>query len=345
MENLKKIVDELYKIFYGLLIGWLVNFIKLLKEFCRIKKHKDKLREDRHIYTRCQVIPSKYYKRPDPMIYSQEYLMKQGKAVTWDNPDIQLYTINPVTKGKLAAISSNELAEDTDYIVEATIYNGSTEAPAINMGVDFSFLTFGIGTTSTSIGSTTADLPVKGAPNHPTHADVIWRTPKTAGHYCLQVRLNWKDDANPNNNMGQENTNVGMFHSPATFEFPVKNSTTVEEFMRLEVDTYTLGEPIDCNEVTNGRYVLSDRVTHKPIEGKELCKLLASRHNAGNFPVPVGWSVDISPNNFVLGPGQEQLVKVTIACPDTFTGTQAFNVNAYDKKNQLVGGVTLYTKR
>ena len=31
------------------------------------------------------------YKRPDPMIYSQFYLLSKGLAVTWDNPDIQLF--------------------------------------------------------------------------------------------------------------------------------------------------------------------------------------------------------------------------------------------------------------
>ena len=34
-------------------------------------------------------IPSHTYRRPDPLIYSQTYLMSQGLSVTWDNPDIQ----------------------------------------------------------------------------------------------------------------------------------------------------------------------------------------------------------------------------------------------------------------
>ena len=36
-------------------------------------------------------VPPHTYKRPDPMIYSQYYLASKGIAVTWDNPDIQLF--------------------------------------------------------------------------------------------------------------------------------------------------------------------------------------------------------------------------------------------------------------
>ena len=47
----------------------------------------------------CLFIPPKIYRRPDPLIYDQYYLMAQGLAVTWDNPDIQLYDKigNPVS--------------------------------------------------------------------------------------------------------------------------------------------------------------------------------------------------------------------------------------------------------
>jgi hypothetical protein len=35
----------------------------------------------------CQHVPAHIYKRPDPMIYSQQYLISKGLAVTWDNPE------------------------------------------------------------------------------------------------------------------------------------------------------------------------------------------------------------------------------------------------------------------
>jgi hypothetical protein len=38
----------------------------------------------------CQPVSSDIYKRPDPFIYDQYYLMAQGIAVSWDNPDIRI---------------------------------------------------------------------------------------------------------------------------------------------------------------------------------------------------------------------------------------------------------------
>lgn len=344
MSALEKIIKELARMLYGLFIGSFVNFIKLLKEFCEASKKKKLLKDRGEIYTRCQVIPSKFYKRPDPLIYSQEYLMAQGLGVTWDNPDIQLYTIHPITKARELSISSNDLKKNTEYLIEATVYNGSNEAAAVDMPVDFSFLSFGIGTTSTFIGTNRVDLPVRGAPNHPAHTSVIWHTPDREGHYCLQVRLNWDDDSNPKNNMGQENTNVGIAHSPAKFEFPVKNNSNVEERVSLTADSYTLQNPIDCNDVINGKVYLKNRQETK-VTGAELCRLLAARHQKGDFPIPADWHVVISNEIFTLKPDEEHLILVMITPPKSFKGTRAFNINAFNKSGKLFGGVTLYVQQ
>lgn len=77
--------------------------------------------------------------------------MAPGIAVTWDNPDIQLFAIGP--SGALTGIPSNGLKAATEYEIQAIVHNGSTIAPAIGLPVEFSFLTFGIGTTSTPIGA------------------------------------------------------------------------------------------------------------------------------------------------------------------------------------------------
>src|ERR1700733_5427902 len=60
--------------------------------------------------------------RPDPMIYSQTWLMSQGLAVTWDNPDIQLYDMagNPA--------SPSDLTPDQDYKVAVRCWNNSYNA-------------------------------------------------------------------------------------------------------------------------------------------------------------------------------------------------------------------------
>ena len=49
-------------------------------------------------------LPPHTYKRPDPMIYSQYYLMSKGLAITWDNPDIQLFDgLSPVSSNNIGS--------------------------------------------------------------------------------------------------------------------------------------------------------------------------------------------------------------------------------------------------
>jgi hypothetical protein len=232
--------------------------------------------------------------------------------------------------------------------VRATIYNGSNEAPAIGMPVDFSFLSFGVGTVSHPIGTTPVNLPVNGAPGHPATAIMNWHTPKEEGHYCLQVRLNWADDANPNNNLGQENTNVGVAHSPAVFTFPVRNSDVVRNLIHLTADGYALPERADCREV-KGERLKRDMAQGDDDDRKDAkrlwCAQLAQRHAPDRFPVPQGWAVDIQPNDFVLAAGAQRDVVVTITPPDDFHGTRPININAFDANSHLLGGVTLYTNR
>ena len=138
--------------------------------------------------------------------------MSLGLAVTWDNPDIQLYENS-------APVSSSQLKADTDYEIVARIWNNSTEAPVVNLPVHFTYMSFGVGTQSHGIGDTQVNLGVKGGSNHPAFAHMLWHTPAAAGHYCIRVNLDWNDDANPNNNLGQENTNVVQAHSPGSSTF------------------------------------------------------------------------------------------------------------------------------
>lgn len=254
MEWFTRLSENLLATVALLLYGWFVPFIRLIYAFCERLREQKKRRNEVPSSVRCVTIPKTIYKRPDPLIYSQKYLMSQGLAVTWDNPDITLFQNG-------LPVSSSDLVADTVYEIRATIWNGSTEAAAIDMPVDFSFLTFGIGTTSTGIGRTKVDLPVKGAAGHPATATMTWRTPPVAGHYCLQVNLIWGDDNNPYNNLGQENTDVGVARSPAVFEFPVQNETDRLTSITLEADTYTLPNPVDCQDVINGRVQIPGRET------------------------------------------------------------------------------------
>jgi len=190
----------------------------------------------------CLDLPPSIHLRADPMLYSQHWLMSQGLAVTWDNPDIQIYDMlgNPV-----APVG---LIPDQDYQVVVRIWNNSYGAPAAGLGVDLSFIHIGFGNTQFPIGITTANLGVKGSAHCPAFAEFIWHTPAVAGHYCLLAVLIWSDDANPNNNLGQKNTLVGETHSPAEFVFTVANDATVARRFELEADMYALPELPPCSD-------------------------------------------------------------------------------------------------
>lgn len=272
-----------------------------------------------------QTVPGTIYRKPDPMIYDQYYLQSQGFAVTWDNPDIHLER-PPGTR-----VSSHDLLPNTAYQVVSRIWNLSETAPAPGLPVRVSYLRFGIGGGKTDFAETQVDLPVKGSPALPARAVVEWTTPPTPGHYCLQVELLWPaaEDANPDNNLGQHNTDVKALTSPATFTVPVRNQDLQSSrHLRLLVDAYAIPPRRAC----------SDR------EEAEVHRSEArSRHHPTLFPVPEGWEVQITPSELALEPGQEREVTVQVTAPPGFVGRRPFNINAY-AEGQLLGGVTLYVE-
>jgi hypothetical protein len=282
-------------------------------------------------------LPPTIYKRPDPLIYSQYYLMAQGFAVTWDNPDIWLTEL-PAPDGTMAPVSSSALQPNHVYRIHAQIWNGSTEAPAVGLPVFFSFLTFGIATVSTPIGVRLVDLPVKGAAGHPVEVWHDWQTPP-AGHYCLQVGLFWPDDLNPANNLGQENVDVKTLNSPkAEFRFPLRNDAPIRRRFRLEADVYPPPVPPRCPEPTEGR----GREAAVRLAAERRDGLTAHRREA--HPLPAGWSVTFAPAaDLVLGAGEEVEITATVLVPDHLPTPRPINVNAY-ADGALAGGVTLYVQ-
>jgi hypothetical protein len=271
-------------------------------------------------------IPPHTYKRPDPMIYSQSYLISKGIAVTWDNPDIQLFD------GGGTAVPSHALNPNTRYEIRARIWNGSTDAPAVNVLVRYYYLSFGAGTVRNYIGETYVDVPVKGSPLGPGEARMAWTTP-TAGHYCIQVELSWIDDANPLNNLGQENVDVKKLNSPnATFTFPVRNTSARRRTLVLRADSYAIPAKTRCPEPQ----------AHGRRDSAGDARDPYGNHRPALYPVPEGWLVDIAGGReLTLAPGEQRDVSVKITATDGFIGTQAINVNALDGVD-LVGGVTLY---
>jgi hypothetical protein len=260
------------------------------------------------------------------MIYDQYFLMSQGFAVTWDNPDIHLERPPGVR------VSSHDLRPATPYHVVARVWNLSEAAPAPRMPVRFSYVRFGIGGGINHFAETSVDLPVKGAPGLPVVAVAEWTTPSDAGHFCLQAELIWppSEDANPKNNLGQLNTDVKALQSPAIFHVPVRNDDLVDRrLIRLTVDTYRIPTLEECDDDhdQNGRHDL-DRARR--------------RHATERFPVPDGWMVQASPSELSLAPGAEETVTVTVTAPTDFAGRQPFNLNGFDQDGRLVGGVTLF---
>ena len=305
-----------------ILYGWILAIIALIKLICRRcrenkRRDGESVRDHRAAKVPCVPIDRPEYVRPDPLIYAQFYLMKLGLAVTWDNPDIQLF-LNGLP------VSSSLLEPGTAYEIRARIWNNSFTAPVALLPVHFSFLDFGAGTISVPIGSTKVDLGVKGGPNHPAFASMQWITPTQAGHYCIQVRLDPPDDLNWENNLGQENTNVGESHSPVVFTFQLRNNTQRQHRYRFEVDTYRLPPRDPCDDREDER------------QRRERLK----RHGRGNFPIPAGWTVEINPDAPVLAPNDQITITVTITPPNGFVGTEVFNVNAFHD-NTPAGGVTL----
>jgi hypothetical protein len=299
----------------------------------------------------CIYVPNTSYKQADPLIYSQQYLMKQGLAVTWNNPDIQLFLGG-------TPVDSNDLLPDTEYQVQVTVWNGSYDAPAIGLPVHLTYLGFGSGTTSTPVGTTYVNLGVKGSSQQPAIASFTWRTPHAAGHYCLQARLEWADDANPDNNLGQENTNVGTAHSPAAFAFTVRNDAGSERRFELEIDMYRLPAPRRCTRADerpprqdDPRARRRGRVTPGRLsESRARWRRALAEQGRGQFPVTDQWDVKLEPQAFPLGAFAETEVAVRIEPKDPgFHGTQPFNVNvfAFDRNGNRVlqGGVTLTVVR
>lgn len=303
-----------------LLYGWLAAFRELLHTICELlarwwrRQRRGKVSTPRS----CVPINEPAFVRPDPLIYDQYYLISLGLSVTWNNPDIQLYLNG-------APVASSQLQPGTTYEVAAQIWNNSTDAPVVNMPVAFSFLEFGIGTVSVPIGSTQIDLGVKGGANCPAVARMPWTTPAAPGHYCLQVQLQPPDDTNPQNNLGQENTNVRAAQSPAVFDFTLRNDTDLPQTYMFLVDAYTPGTPDPCDGSGDPE---RDR------------RVRMARHERGSQQVPPGWQVTVDPDAPSLEPGQSTSVTVTATPPGGFTGNQTLNVNAFHEFG-LAGGVTL----
>jgi len=282
-----------------------------------------------HIPSHAPFIPINHpaWKKPDPMIYDQYYLMSLGIAVSWQNPDIQILL------GGVPVASAYDLAPATTYEIIATIWNGSTSGVISGMPVSFSYLSFGVQTKSNYIGSTSVDLGVKGSVHCPALAHMQWTTPAVPGHYCIQVAFSWIDDLNPLNNLGQENTQVVAAMSPALFSFTLGNPSPDRKPFRFEFDTYAIPAQPVCP------------VTAPPARKPgQVTTTVANLHSRAANPLPAGWTLVFDPPDPVVPGDAEIVINVTITPPDSFHGTQPVNIHTFSGQT-LVGGVTALVTR
>ena len=179
----------------------------------------------------------------------------------------------------------------------------------------------------------------QGGPQCPAFARTKWTTPPVVGHYCLQVAFGWVDDSNPDNNLGQENTQVGTSHSPVTFQFQLRNQKRSEQRFRFETDCYTIPPVPPCRERPSNIRTGRGAVTQRPFDPVTV----PSRHQCANYPLPAGWAISFSPAAPQLTAGQEITVVATVDPPPGFTGRQPINVHAFAESG-LVGGMTFYVE-
>jgi hypothetical protein len=322
----------LLQILRALAYGWIVAIVKLLKRLCRILKAFCAYLKLSHWQQEitgdeCCQFTNPAYHRPDPCIYDQYYLMSLNIAVTWDNPDISLLRNGVV-------VSETQLLPNTQYEIDATIWNNSFLAPVAGMQVNFGYLSFGASTVLHPIGSTLVNLGVKGGPGCPALAKMLWTTPATPGHYCIQVQFSCPDDSNPNNNLGQNNVQVVPAQSPANFTFTLRNQTKTANTYNFEVDTYAIPAAPPCPEtIAQNQGTFAERL-----------KKIQAIHDRANFPVPAGWTVQITPPEVALASGDETQIAVSVTPPTGFVGTVPFNFHAMYGKN-YAGGVTVYVSK
>lgn len=204
------LVQLLFLLVFGI-AALIVAIVDCLKEFWERRNFKEE--EDEKDEKCDRPLPEDVTRRPDPCIYSQEYLTSQGVAVTWNNPDIWMAK---ASTPNVIEPDSYHLEADTDYIVSVQCHNASTDL-AVGVKVKLRYRPWSFNSPDLLPVSVTpggqevvrfANIPGMGS----TVVQFLWHTPTPppgeTRHFCLQAHLSHPMDINPGNNMGQENTDV-----------------------------------------------------------------------------------------------------------------------------------------
>ena len=306
--------------------GWIATFRMLIRLLARLLRRLQGRNADcgsprRYKDQDCLTPPPDIRARPDPYIYSQEWLSARGLAVTWDNPD---FVIIDQATGTLA--DRLALLPNHDYTIEAAVHNNSFMA-AISTQVAFEVRAFGIGTPPlTALAPDVVNVPAFGT----AIARTSWHTPASGGHNCLRALIFHVDDANPLNNIGQHNTDVAAPQSPErALKFSVGGEGALGRELVLRMNAYELPPKADCPPT------FGERASVKYLRG------LQERHDPRRYPVPEDLGAVLS--HRTIAPRDGELIEVTLSFAAAATNgpRRAVNVDAY-AGDQLMGGVTAY---
>lgn len=370
---------EIAAALWRLLITLLLLLLLLLRALLGLlKKLFGKGCEEPNEREKCGEIPPNVKRKPDPCLYAQFYLMSLGYSVTWNNPDIW------ITLPDGTPVSSSALFPDTDYLVHAQIHDASFD-PALATQVRCLYRPWSFNSPDRvpielNPDGTERIVIVHIPPWSQEVAKFRWHTPNTPNkHWCFQVECYHPDDKNPNNNLGQENTQVlaGQAGQMVQAEALLFNPLEKARKIRIAADAYSIpkGEiqltlatrtlplrkksPFDSlfnllltRDAARGG--LKTRNGYAPVwisyayRGFEQLKKGNSR---GEFPLRPPWRATV--NGTAVGDGltaeitldPKQLVTVPIVAQipaGAAVGTrQTLNFTAFGDNGKVLGGVTL----
>lgn len=336
--------------------------------------------EERGEREKCLEIPQHIKRKPDPCLYSQFYLISLGYSVTWDNPDIV------ITLPDGTAVNSYQLLPDTDYLVRAQIHDASFD-PALATEVRCFYRPWSFNSPDRIPVEVNPDGTEKVVVLHIPPwdlriAEFKWHTPDTPGtHYCLQVECRHPDDSNPNNNLGQENTQIIDAAPNAAFQTEALLANPLERarIIRVFADQYRIGE--GDIQLTLAKRVLPMRrranfdaihrlmVTRDAAAGRlktqgsygpvwtayayKGFQQLREKNRRGTAPLDPAWRVKVHGREMSdgfaeieLAAKQQLMVPITAQVPGNAAPGQQHNLNfsAYSEAGKLLGGVTLKIK-
>ena len=242
------LVQLLHLLLFGVL-ALIAHLVERLHECVRRTNLKEEEQGDEDCN---RPLPEDVMRRPDPCIYSQQYLASQGVAVTWNNPDIWMAK---ASTPNVIEPDSYHLEADTDYVVSVRCHNASTDL-AVGVRVRLLYRPWSFNSPDLLPVDTTpggqevvryANIPGMGA----TVVQFNWHTPEVAPgesrHFCLQAHLDHPMDINLENNMGQENTNVHSANpghvAPGEIvnvDVPLFNNRRLQDQFTFRADAYAI---------------------------------------------------------------------------------------------------------